>query len=69
MRRSSQEQREQRVIRVLVSSTFRDMKEEREILVKMAFPQIRKTFRRTTFRSACGPGQGEGINGDSRRGE
>jgi len=33
---------QQRVIRVFVSSTFRDMKEEREILVKRVFPQLRK---------------------------
>ena len=32
-----------RVIRVFISSTFRDMKEEREILVKKVFPQLRKT--------------------------
>jgi len=31
-----------RVIRVFVSSTFRDMQEEREILVKRVFPQLRK---------------------------
>jgi hypothetical protein len=31
-----------RVIRVFISSTFRDMKEEREILVKRVFPQLRK---------------------------
>ena len=33
---------EKRVIRVFVSSTFMDMKEEREILVKKVFPQVRK---------------------------
>ena len=33
---------EQRVIRVFISSTFRDMKEERDILVKRVFPQLRK---------------------------
>ncbi|MSQ48714.1 MAG: DUF4062 domain-containing protein, partial [Deltaproteobacteria bacterium] len=33
---------EQRVIRVFVSSTFRDMKEERDHLVKVIFPQLRK---------------------------
>jgi len=31
-----------RVIRVFISSTFRDMKEEREILVKRVFPQLRR---------------------------
>jgi len=34
--------REQRVIRVFVSSTFRDMQDEREELVKRVFPQLRK---------------------------
>ncbi len=33
---------EQRVIRVFVSSTFRDMHAERDELVKRAFPQLRK---------------------------
>ena len=32
----------QRVVRVFISSTFRDMQEEREELVKHIFPQIRK---------------------------
>jgi len=32
----------QRVIRVFVSSTFRDMQTEREELVKRIFPQLRK---------------------------
>lgn len=31
-----------RQIRVFVSSTFRDMKEERDYLVKLTFPQLRK---------------------------
>jgi len=30
-----------RVIRVFVSSTFRDMKEERDYLVKFVFPALR----------------------------
>lgn len=33
---------QQRVVRVFVSSTFRDMHEEREELVKRIFPQLRK---------------------------
>ncbi len=33
---------EERVIRVFISSTFRDMHEEREELVKRVFPQLRK---------------------------
>ena len=32
----------QRVVRVFVSSTFRDMHEEREELVKRVFPELRK---------------------------
>ena len=32
----------QRVIRVFVSSTFRDMQAERDELVKRTFPQLRK---------------------------
>ena len=31
-----------RQIRVFISSTFRDMKEERDHLVKFTFPQLRK---------------------------
>ena len=34
-------QQEQRSIRVFISSTFRDMQQEREILVKRTFPQLR----------------------------
>jgi hypothetical protein len=33
---------ENRVIRVFVSSTFRDMQAERDHLVKFIFPQLRK---------------------------
>ncbi len=33
---------QQRVIRVFVSSTFRDMQAERNELVKRIFPQLRK---------------------------
>jgi len=33
---------QERVVRVFVSSTFRDMQEEREELVKRVFPQLRK---------------------------
>ena len=32
----------QRVVRVVISSTFRDMFRERDILVKRIFPQLRK---------------------------
>jgi nephrocystin-3 len=32
----------QRVIRVFISSTFRDMQEDRDILIKQIFPQLRK---------------------------
>src|SRR5205809_6803556 len=31
-----------RVIRVFVSSTFRDMQAERDVLIKKVFPQLRK---------------------------
>ena len=31
-----------RTVRVFISSTFRDMREEREELVKRVFPQLRK---------------------------
>ena len=31
-----------RVIRVFISSTFRDMKEERDQLVKFIFPKLRR---------------------------
>ena len=34
--------REQRVVRVFVSSTFRDMQAERDYLVKFTFPKLRK---------------------------
>ncbi len=34
-----------RVIRVFVSSTFRDMQEEWDILIKRIFPQLRKLGR------------------------
>ena len=32
----------ERVVRVFVCSTFRDMHEERDYLVKFIFPQLRK---------------------------
>jgi hypothetical protein len=38
----------QRVMRVFVSSTFRDMHAEREELIKRAFPELRKRYE------ACG---------------
>ncbi len=38
----SPEQLQERVVRVFVSSTFRDMQAEREELVKRVFPQLRK---------------------------
>jgi preprotein translocase subunit SecA/nephrocystin-3 len=31
-----------RVVRVFISSTFRDMQAERDILIKKIFPQLRK---------------------------
>ena len=34
--------RERREIRVFISSTFRDMHEEREELIKQIFPQLRR---------------------------
>ncbi len=43
MSRSSTTNRiENRVVRVFVSSTFRDMQKEREELVKQVFPHLRK---------------------------
>ncbi len=38
----AQPAQKQRVIRVFISSTFRDMKEEREELVKRVFPKLRR---------------------------
>ncbi len=38
----TQSAQKQRVIRVFISSTFRDMKEEREELVKRVFPKLRR---------------------------
>jgi nephrocystin-3 len=38
-------QREQRVVRVFVSSTFKDMMAEREELVKFVFPELRRRCR------------------------
>ncbi len=35
-----------RVIRVFISSTFRDMQEERDVLVKKVFPQLRSSASR-----------------------
>jgi hypothetical protein len=35
-------QTDQRVVRVFISSTFRDMFRERDILVKRIFPQLLK---------------------------
>lgn len=34
-----------RVVRVFISSTFRDMQEEREELVKQTFPELRRRCR------------------------
>ena len=36
---------QERVVRVFVSSTFRDMQEERDILVKKVFPELKKRCR------------------------
>ena len=35
----------QRVVRVFISSTFRDMQEERDILIKKVFPELRRRCR------------------------
>ncbi len=35
----------QRVVHVLISSTFRDMQEERDVLVKKVFPELRRRCR------------------------
>jgi hypothetical protein len=37
-------QTQDRVVRVFISSTFRDMFRERDILVKRIFPQLRKLY-------------------------
>lgn len=39
---TSEPSRQDRVIRVFISSTFRDMHEERELLVKQVFPDLRR---------------------------
>jgi hypothetical protein len=39
---SLSESEQQRVVRVFVSSTFQDMFDEREELVKFTFPELRK---------------------------
>jgi hypothetical protein len=41
-RMNSKPSAEDRVVRVFISSTFRDMFRERDILVKRIFPQLRK---------------------------
>ena len=33
-----------RIVRVFISSTFRDMQEERGYLVRFVFPRLRETF-------------------------
>ena len=38
----NESQPKERLIRVFVSSTFRDMQAEREVLVKQVFPELRK---------------------------
>jgi preprotein translocase subunit SecA/nephrocystin-3 len=54
---------DRREIRVFISSTFRDMQEEREELVKQIFPQLRRlcesrgvTWARWTCAGVCGWG-------------
>ena len=42
MKNEQAQSSEQRVIRIFISSTFRDMQEERDELVKRIFPQLRK---------------------------
>ena len=34
-----------RIVRVFISSTFRDMQEERDRLVKFSFPELRRRCR------------------------
>ena len=38
----SEKSKKSRSIRVFISSTFQDMQEERDVLVKKIFPQLRK---------------------------
>jgi hypothetical protein len=40
--KAEQSAADRREIRVFISSTFRDMQEEREELVKQVFPQLRR---------------------------
>lgn len=40
-----QQHKHDRTIRVFISSTFRDMQEERDVLVKWVFPELRKRCR------------------------
>lgn len=42
MMRCRMRKTDSRQIRVFISSTFRDMKQERDYLVKFTFPQLRK---------------------------
>ena len=42
---TTQEQLQQRVVRVFISSTFQDMHAEREELVKFTFPELRRRCR------------------------
>ena len=50
-------QPKERLIRVFVSSTFRDMQDEREVLVKRVFPELRKLCdeRGVVFRLGVAP--------------
>ena len=43
-----------RVIRLFVSSTFRDMQPERDVLIKHTFPQLRRLCDQREYRNPRG---------------
>jgi nephrocystin-3 len=43
----------ERLIRVFISSTFRDMQKERDYLVKHVFPELRKRCRERAVNLSC----------------
>ncbi|MFX0064189.1 MAG: tetratricopeptide repeat protein, partial [Candidatus Hermodarchaeota archaeon] len=45
IRNEIREREQERIVRVFISSTFRDMQEERDVLVKKVFPEIKELCR------------------------
>ena len=53
MQTNSLEQPEERLVRVFISSTFKDMMEERDVLLQFILPELRQRCRERYVEFDC----------------